>query len=85
MQSPPAKAVGHLQRTLTQLTISKTRDDDDFTNPLGLRSVLERAPREDEDEDLDDDEDDIVFNKDARMKYRGKVVDFSVMAYPQKR
>lgn len=42
---------------------------------MGLRSALEQAPR-DHGADSDDDDDDIIFNKDVRMKYRGKVVDF---------
>ena len=81
--SPPAKAVGNLQRNMTQLTISKTRDEECLSNPPTLKSALEKAPREDEDDGMsDDDEDDIFFNKGARLRYRGKVVDFSTMDYP---
>ena len=86
MHSPPAKAVGHLQKTLTQLTISKTCDEENSAKQqIGLRSVLEKAPKEDEDLDDEEEEDDIFFNKDVKLKYRGKVVDFSVISYPQKK
>ena len=85
MHSPPAKAIGNLQRTLTRLTISKTRDEENSTKQqIGLRTVLEKAPKEDEDLE-DDDDDDIIFNKDVKLKYRGKVVDFSTIAYPKKK